>query len=161
MSTPNPMPTLMIAPEQSECLLRVMEAAPGVHRRHQFFLWSRADFQRWLPHKISVCGAYDREQRDVVFDIFNSVPVSEYMLERLKDPRAPFIQGVLAAWRQARYRACRLDVRTLDPEMAADLLELGYHDCVVHGTTRPGRTDEIESLFVFMQADRTYDDGAL
>lgn len=155
------MSPLIIAPEQSECLLRVMEAAPQVHRRHQFFIWSQGDFQRWLPHKISICGAYVREQRDVVFDIFNSVPVPEEVLSQLKGLQSSFMVGVLNAWRRSRYQACRASLQSLDPQVAAQLDDLGYVDCVIHGTTRPGRPHEVESLFVFMQHGQTYDDSVL
>ncbi|GAH24163.1 unnamed protein product, partial [marine sediment metagenome] len=79
------MSTINVAPEQSEVLLRVIEAAPQVCRRHQFFVWSQGDFQRWLPHHISVCGSYDRDQRNVVFDVFNSVPVPDEASLELKN----------------------------------------------------------------------------
>lgn len=149
------MPPFSVATEQSEYLSRVVEAAPQVFRRHQFFVWSQGDFQRWLPHKISICGAYHREQRDVVFDIFNSVPVPEDLLSTLRNPRSAFMQAALSAWRNARYQACRVslsDVTLQSSDIGLGLLALGYQQFVVHGVTRPGRPEEIESFFVFSLA---------
>lgn len=155
------MPYPNIAPEQSECLLRVVEAAPQVRRRHQYFVWCQGDFQRWLPHKFSVCGSYDRDQRDVVFDLFNSVPVPEDIAERLKNARAPLMAAALQCWRRARYQACRLDLVLLDRADPAVrvLLDMGYQHLLIHGLTRPGRPDELESFFVFGHPQRAYDDA--
>ena len=154
------MPYPNIAPEQSECLLRVIEAAPQVRRRHQYFVWCQGDFQRWLPHKFSVCGSYDRDQRDVVFDLFNSVPVPEDIAERLKNARAPLMTAALQCWRRARYQACRLDLILLDKADPAVriLLDMGYQHLLIHGVTRPGRPEELESFFVFGQPQRLYDE---
>ena len=86
------MTSSLFAPDQSEVLLRVVEGAPQVCRRHQFFVWTQGDFQRWLPHKISVCGIYDREQRNLVFDIFNSVPVPDEVLRDAEELRGGAIE---------------------------------------------------------------------
>ena len=155
------MPYPNIAPEQSECLLRVVEAAPQVRRRHQYFVWCQGDFQRWLPHKFSVCGNYDRDQRDVVFDLFNSVPVPEDIAERLKNARAPLMAAALQCWRRARYQACRLDLVLLDRAEPAVriLLDMGYQHLLIHGMTRPGRPEELESLFVFGHPQHAYEDA--
>lgn len=157
MSTPH------TAPDQSEVLLRVIEAAPQVCRRHQFFVWSQGDFQRWLPHKISICGTYDREQREVVFDIFNSVPVPEEVLTGLKNARSDVIQAGLNAWRRARFQAARISLsETGDGQgLNGALMALGYDQILMHGLTRPGRPDELESFFLFAQPRAEYEEGAL
>ncbi|HET8869224.1 MAG TPA: LuxR C-terminal-related transcriptional regulator, partial [Aquabacterium sp.] len=152
-----------IAPEQSECLLRIVEAAPQVRRRHQFFMWSQGDLQRWLPHKISVCGAYDREQRDLVFDIFNSIPVPPDVIEGLKDGRSEIISVAMQTWKRTRQQPCRLvlaDVVGANPVWLA-LRELGFLELLMHGVTRPGRPDEVESFFLFAQPERPYGEAAL
>lgn len=155
------MPYPNIAPEQSECLLRVVEAAPQVRRRHQYFVWCQGDFQRWLPHKFSVCGSYDRDLREVVFDLFNSLPVPEDIADRLKNARAPLMAAALQCWRRARYQACRLDLLLLDKadQAVRILLDMGYQHLLIHGVTRPGRPEELESFFVFGQPQGTYDDA--
>lgn len=153
-----------IAPEQSECLLRVMEAAPQVCRRHQFFVWTQGDLQRWLPHKISICGTYDRDQRDLVFDVFNNVPVPEPFLQAFRDGRSLFLQQALAAWRRGRQQAALLKVSDLsraEPDMLQELAALGYEHVMMHGLTRPGRPDELESFFVFVQSGAPYQSEAL
>jgi len=153
--TPQP-----IAPDQSEVLLRVIEAAPQVCRRHQFFVWTQGDFQRWLPHKLSLCGNYDREQRDVVFDLFNSLPMPEGVTRALRDRRGALIEAALTTWQRGRGQAVVIELAPLaarDPHLA-ELMTLGYERFVVHGLTRPGRPDEVESIFLFGQPGLPADD---
>lgn len=150
-------------PEQSECLLRIIEAAPQVRRRHQFFMWSQGDLQRWLPHKVSVCGSYDREQRDVIFDIFNSIPVPSEVMDELKDARSEIMLTALTAWKRSRQQPCRLDLSELESQnpVWGTLTQLGYHQLLVHGVSRPGRPDELESFFLFAQPSSDYSDEAV
>ena len=77
-----------IAPEHSDCLLRIIEAAAQVRRRYQYFLWTQADMQRLLPHKLAVCGVYDRARRDLVFETLHSVPLAPEALAVLAEPLA-------------------------------------------------------------------------
>ena len=143
-----------IAPEQSECLLRVMEAAPQVCRRHQFFVWTQGDFQRWLPHKVSICGIYDRHHRSLSFDVFNSVPVPDAVLQCFKDGHSQFLQQMLSAWTRGRQEAAVVqisEIPRMDPALLEPLHALGYDHAVMHGLTRPGRPEEIECFFVFLQ----------
>jgi len=157
------MSSLNVAPEQSEVLLRVIESAPQVCRRHQFFVWSQGDFQRWLPHKISVCGTYDRDQRDLVFDIFNSVPVPEEVLQGLKDTRSELMQAALSTWHRSRHQACRMPLIPLHgaPSLRNALASLGYGELLLHGIHRPGRPEEIESFFLFTQPHEAFSDNVL
>ena len=150
--------SLSIAPDQSEVLLRVIEAAPQVCRRHQFFVWTQGDFQRWLPHKISICGSYDRDQRDVVFDIFNSIPLPESVVQSLRSMRSDIVQAALTSWRKGRSQAAVLSLQrdVLPQPLSVALMELGYDQIMVHGLTRPGRADELESFFMFTQPRAEY-----
>jgi transcriptional regulator EpsA len=150
-----------IAPDHSEVLLRVVEAAPQVCRRHQFFVWTQGDFQRWLPHKLSLCGSYDREQRELLFDLFNSLPLPDSVTHALRDSRSKLMAEALSLWQKGRGHAVVLELRRV---LVADLLideliELGYERFIVHGLTRPGRPDEVESLFLFGQQGLTADDA--
>jgi transcriptional regulator EpsA len=156
MSTP-------IAPEQSEVLLRVIEAAPQVCRRHQFFVWSQGDFQRWLPHKLSVCGSYDRDQRDLVFDIFNSLPVPEHVLAGLRDARSDLMRMAINNWHRCRRQACTLPLSAFNGtnKLASTLAELGYGEFLVHGIHRPGRPEELESFFLFGLPSAPYPEDTL
>lgn len=149
--------------EPSECLLRIVEAAPQVSRRHQFFLWSQGDLQRWLPHKLLVCGAYHREFRDLVFDVFNSVPIPEPALRGLQTVREPAIAAAIKRWHLRRQQACWLHRDELpqgDP-VAQMMHEAGYQQLLVHGMSRPGRPDDIESIFLFGAPHHIQDDQAL
>lgn len=149
--------------DSSECLLRIVEAAPQVRRRYQFFLWSQGDLQRWLPHRLLVCAAYDRHQRDLVFDVFNSVPLPEPTLHGLRDSRAPLVALALMAWRRHRLQPCHvLLAEADDPDgHAAALLQAGYGHLLVHGLCRPGRPEEVESFFMFGLPDRRHEEADL
>lgn len=149
--------------EPSECLLRIVEAAPQVNRRYQFFLWSQADLQRWLPHKLLVCGAYHREYRDLVFDVFNSVPIPEAALRGLQSPSGPAIAAAIKRWHQRRQQSCWLHREELPAgDAVAEMMrEAGYQHLLVHGMSRPGRPDEIESFFLFGSPEHVQDDQAL
>ena len=155
-----PQPTLA---DSSECLLRIVESAPQVRRRYQFFLWSQGDLQRWLPHKLLVCGAYDRHNRDLVFDVFNSVPLPDGALQGLQDNRDPLMVMALQAWRQHRLQPCHVHVGDVTEArgVAPALREVGYRQLLVHGISRPGRPEEVESFFIFGLPDQRYDEASL
>lgn len=133
-----------------EGLLRLMEAAPLVHRRHQFFVWTQGDLQRWLPHDLLLCGFYNRDTKALVFDVFNSRPLGDGVVAQLQDASAPWAQALTAAWSAARQQsvAVSLDAHATHSEVLSMLMAGGYDEVLVHGHTRPGRADEIESLFV-------------
>lgn len=152
-----------IAPENSESLLRLIEAAPQVCRRFQFFVWSQGDLQRWLPHKILVCGSYDRDHREVVFDIFNSVPLPDQVVMSLKDTRSALMAAAVQTWRKSRQQAARISLSQMDASdgLWSSLMQEGYDQILVHGLCRPGRPEEIESFFVFAQPGHVYDDSAV
>ncbi|OGA82491.1 MAG: hypothetical protein A2711_15735 [Burkholderiales bacterium RIFCSPHIGHO2_01_FULL_63_240] len=156
------MTTTTIAPDQSEVLLRVIEAAPQVCRRHQFFVWTQGDFQRWLPHKLSLCGSYDRDQRELVFDLFNSLPMPDAVTRALRDRHSMLVSAALTSWQRGRGQAVVLDIRQLPGHdaLVSELVALGYGRFIVHGLTRPGRPDEVESVFLFGQPGPDADDNA-
>lgn len=146
----------------SESMLRIVESAPEVKRRSQFFLWSQSDLQRWLPHKLMACGAYARDRREMVFDAFNSVPVPDQLLRPLLNPHAALIPLAIGAWKRSRMRACLLDL-PMSPGGAPTLqtfIDSGYRQLLVHGVSRPGRPDELESLFILGSPDHRYDEAA-
>jgi transcriptional regulator EpsA len=149
--------------DASEHLLRIVEMAPQVRRRYQFFLWSQGDLQRWLPHKLLVCGAYDRQARDLVFDVFNSVPLSEVAQSALQGQRTQVLAAAMRLWRQHRQQPCLLslaDAAASDAPTQA-LLQSGYQHLLVHGLSRPGRPEDIESFFLFGLPHGTYGHEAL
>ena len=144
-----------IAPEHSESLLRVIEAAAEVRRRYQFFLWTQADVQRLLPHKLAICGAYDRARRDLAIEALYSVPLSAELLESINHVQSPLVQQVLMLWVAGRQQPVVVDLlRQLAHDGAAQrLVQLGYQRLLVHAVCRPGRPTELESFFIFGSPD--------
>lgn len=162
VATPyRPQPT-GLCPSRCEALVRVIEAAPQVRRRHQFFIWSQGSLQDLLPHRLAVCGAYQRRRKELVHDAFHSVVLPEAMLEVLGDGRSALMRSVGNAWVEGGGRALTLEMAPLvgnepiaanraDPATAQRglLLDCGIEQLLVHGVSRPQRPMEIESLFVF------------
>jgi transcriptional regulator EpsA len=145
----------------SECLLRIIEAAGRVQSRAQFFVWSQGDLQRWLPHKLMVCGAFDLVHRHMVFHVFNSVPLSTPLQRALNDSSGPLLQWAQQAWLSNRRQPTRLQV----PKLSADdvsglLLQAQVEQLLAHGLCRPGRPDDIESLFLLASPGREVDDAS-
>lgn len=148
--------------DSSECLLRIVESAPQVRRRYQFFLWSQGDLQRWLPHKLLVCAAYDRQQRDLVFDVFNSVPLPEGLVGVLRDGGSALLARAILTWRQHRQQPCHLVLPEVSQDEAMQQLRsAGYRQWLLHGLSRPARPEEIESFFIFSAPHLTFDEASL
>lgn len=141
----------VIAPEDSECLLRIIESAAQVRRRYQFFLWTQADMQRLLPHKLVVCGAYDRGVRDMMFEPLHSLPLPSDVLGSLADMRMGLTQHLVSVWAEQRQRPLLVDLASCGRHdaVARALHDCGYDNLLVHGVCRPGRPNELESFFVF------------
>jgi transcriptional regulator EpsA len=133
-----------------EGLMRLMEAVPQVYRRHQFFVWTQGDLQRWLPHDLLVCGFYDREARDLVFDVFNSRPLPEGAVNQLVEQPPVWVRALVATWDGVRQTPITVPLVTAAEHhpVLQSLHRAGYQELLVHGHTRPGRPDEIESFFV-------------
>lgn len=144
-----------IAPELSECLLRTVESAAQARRRYQYFLWTQGDMQRLLPHKLSVCGVYDRHRRDMSFEVFYSVPVPSDALADLSNGYSSLMRQLLDAWYLGRQQPVAVGLETLpEQDATAELLvQAGYRHLLVHAVHRPSRPKELESFFVFGSPD--------
>lgn len=144
---------LNLTPPQGEAVLRLVEAAPLVWRRHQFFIWSQGPLHALLPHELLVCGAYLRQQRSLSFFVFQSVVLSPAVLGVLKDGNSALMRTLTAAWVQGHGRAALLDGSRLPAEAQSQwqqlAQELGSSHLLVHGVARPQRPSEIESFFIF------------
>lgn len=151
-----------IDPGLSECLLRTVESASQVRRRYQFFLWTQGDMQRLLPHKLAVCGIYDRTRRDLNFEVLYSVPLPAEALARLSAGQSGFMHHLLQAWQAARQQPVVVDMALLaeTDETAALLLACGYQRLLVHAVSRPARPGELESFFAFGNLESQPDAGA-
>lgn len=124
-----------------------------VKRRHQFYHWTQGDMQRLVPHKLAACGAYDHSLRDLSFNVFNSVPIAPALLMGLSDAGTPLMAFLRAAWDRAGQQVCWVDVHDLASTdvVVKGLCDSGYRWLLVDGHTRPGRSHELETFFVFGQ----------
>jgi transcriptional regulator EpsA len=134
-------------------IVQVIESAVEVRRRYQFFVWTQGTLQVLLPHKVAICGVYERSRKQVQLEVFNSILVSAQVLALLTDGQSPLMQHVVGAWVNNRGRPLVVDLKTLTTRAAitaaASLLAAGFHELLVHGVSRPQRASEIETLFVF------------
>ncbi len=150
---PEPGQAVDLSPQQAQAVVRLLEVAPSVWRRHQFFHWAQSQLHALLPHQILVCGAYQRQHRTVAFDVFHSVVLSEEVLAIFADGASALMRSATAAWVEGLGRPLVLDLICLAGDAQAQALRLqqesGIAHLLVHGVARPHRPAEIESLFVF------------
>jgi transcriptional regulator EpsA len=146
--------SMLLGPRQAEALVRTIEVATAVHRRYQFFVWTQSQVHVLLPHQVLVCGAYQRQQRSVVYEAFHSVVLPPEVLQPLTDPGSALLRAVVDGWIEARHRPLLFDLRrALLPERAENLAllhDFGAGTVLVHGVARPQRPAEIETLFLFL-----------
>jgi transcriptional regulator EpsA len=136
-----------------ETLARLMERAPAVQRRHQFFVWSQSELQALLPHAVLTCAAWSRARRELEFDLFHAIVLPAPVLASLAEARGPLLAAVASAWVQGGGRALVLPLAHFTAEAAGPAAQLalasGAASLLVHGVARPQRPAEIETLFAF------------
>lgn len=154
------MSNLDLEPEHAESMLRLIEAALLVKRRHQFYHWTQGDMQRLVPHRVSSCGAYDMGVRDLAFSVLNSVPLPDELLSPLSDTHSVVMSYLRAQWIKGGQQVCWTDIHSLaqHDQAARALSELGYRWLLTHGVCRPGRPQDFETFFVFGQPGSLPDD---
>jgi transcriptional regulator EpsA len=144
--------------QQADALIRVIETAVEVRRRHQFFVWAQSYLQSFVPHQLAICGAYQRTRRDILFEAFNSVPVPPSLLASMTDGGSTLMQHLIGLWIERRGRALVLDLHQMtgagSGAESKGLIELGFDELLVHGVSRPQRPTELESLFIFSPVRR-------
>ena len=47
---------------RAEAIVQAVESAVDVRRKYQFFVWTQGSVQTLLPHKLAVCGVYERSR---------------------------------------------------------------------------------------------------
>ena len=141
-----------ISDTQSQAVVRLMESAPLVARRDQFFGWTQRQLQALIPHQVMVCGAYQRHRRGLVFDVHHTVPLSAGTLQALCDTDGTLVRSVMAAWVAGRGRPLALPLSLLGEAAAALQTERKLGELLVHGVSRPQRPPEIETMFMFATA---------
>ena len=149
---------LILTPQHAEAIVRVVESAPHVRRRYQFFVWTQSQLQALLPHQILSCGAYQRQHRDLVFEVFHNVVLPPELLDCLTLMQGPLLRALSAAWVEGRGHPLLLEPARLAGAglgSAVALLQTnGIEALIVHGVSRPQRPGEIESFFVFASTGR-------
>ena len=140
--------SLIFSTEQAQALVRLVEAAPAVRRRYQFFVWTQSQMQALLPHQVLVCGAYQRHRRALVLDTFHNIVLGPELLQQLAEPDGPLVAAIAQHWVGGRGQPLALALARLDTAGARLRSELGYSHLLVHGVARPQRPAEIESLFI-------------
>ena len=153
ITAPSSGAALNLSPPQGEALLRLVEQAHQVWRRHQFFLWSQGPLHALLPHELLVCGAYSRHKRSLSFSVFQSVVLSPLTLNLFTGGDSALLRVLCASWVQSQGQAALFDGTQLVGEAQTQwqqlMRELGATQLLVHGVARPQRPSEIESLFIF------------
>ena len=86
---------LILDTAQAQAIVRLVESAPAVRRRYQFFVWTQSQMQALLPHQLLVCGAYQRQQRAVVMDIFHNIVLPPEVLQPLTGPDSPLVEALV------------------------------------------------------------------
>lgn len=141
-----------LSPGQAQALLRLVEAAPDVRRRYQFFTWMQGQLSPLLPHTVALCGAYSRGRRQLVFEVFNAVPLPQGALVQLSSPESPLLQHLAQAWVQAEgrplVRPLAEAARSAPGGEVQALGQAGVERLLVHGVSLPDRLHEIVTLFV-------------
>jgi transcriptional regulator EpsA len=148
--------SLEMSVAQMQALVRAIEAAPSVKRRYHFFVWMQNHLHVLLPHVLAVCGSYQRQRREVVFEAFHSVVLPAPTLDMLTGAGPAMMAGLSRAWVENQGRALALSThRPADAALASGFAELaagGLGHLVLHGVARPQRPAELESLFVLAGA---------
>jgi len=146
---------VLLSPEQAQAVVRLVEGAPAVRRRYQFFVWTQSQMQALLPHQLLVCGAYQRQRRALVLDAFHNVVLPADLLQTLTDVNSPLLQALQQAWLDGRGKPRAVPLAGLAAlggaaAPAAQGLQraLGWTHLLVHATSRPQRLNEIETLFI-------------
>ncbi len=138
---------------QAQALLRLVESAPGIHRRSQFFTWMQSHLQVLVPHVLAVCGSYDRGLQRVGFDVFNSSVMPRQLIHALSGSESSLMNRLVRAWveREGRPLAVELGPGSIHALAAecAELGKVGLTRIAVHGVARPNRAHEIETFFMF------------
>jgi transcriptional regulator EpsA len=148
--------SLVIPAREAEGLVRLIEAAPGVRRRYQFFVWMQSHVHLLLPHAVAVCGSYRRPLRDLAFEAFHSIVLDDATLAQFSGSCSPALAQITRHWVDHGGTPAVLALAALEgqsePETAAiwrALQQVGLGHLLIHGVARPDRPSEIESLFVF------------
>jgi len=138
---------------RAQAIVHSIECAVDVRRRYQFFVWTQGSVQTLLPHKLAICGFYDRARKEVRLEAFNSIVIPAGVLAAMTDGQSQLMQFVINAWINNRGRALIVHLSSISARPIAPAVEAlrcaGFTKLLVHAVSRPQRATEIETLFVF------------
>jgi transcriptional regulator EpsA len=135
--------------DSARALLRVVESAPAVRRRYQFFMWLQTQLQPLLPHQLALCAAYNRHRRQLQFEVFNSIVLPAPLMLQLGSAESPLLQQLVAMWIDGGGEARGLPLDGARGDEALALRAAGVTRLLLHGVSRPDRLHEVSSFFVF------------
>jgi transcriptional regulator EpsA len=142
---------------QVQALVRVIESAPAIRRRYQFFVWMQNHLHVLVPHVLAVCGSWQRQRRELVFEVFNSVALPAPTLAALSGTAPPLMGHAARAWVCRQGRPLGMATRGGEPtdlaELRHELAAAGMGHFVLHGVSRPQRPSELETLFLLAGPD--------
>lgn len=147
--------SLNIPVREAEGLVRLIEAAPGVRRRYQFFVWMQTHVHLLLPHEIAVCGVWRRQVRDLAWESFHGVVLDDAVLDAITATGSTPMRQVMRRWLGQGGAPVAVSLDTLRADAEDDgvwrgLAERGVGHVLAHGVSRPDRPSEVESLFLFL-----------
>lgn len=144
----------------AEGIVRIIEASAAVQRRYQFFVWVQSHLQHMLPHTLLVCGAWHRTSKDLVFEAFNNVPITQETLAALCQPRSALMRELQQEWVDGGGGSKVVDVAGLAARVpAAQLMALhgaGLQEFLLHAVSRPYRSSELETLFLLARPSQPW-----
>ena len=136
---------------RAQAIVHVIESAVDVRRRYQFFVWTQSSFQHLLPHKVAICGVYERSRKQVRLEVFNSIVVPAPVLALLTDGQSPLMQQIVSAWINNHGRPLIVKLNALSGRLTAaaaeGLRDAGFTELLVHGVSRPQRASNVQGAF--------------
>src|SRR5262245_40461863 len=129
--------------ERPDVLVRAIEAAVEVRRRFQFYEWAQSYLQALIRNQLVVCGSYQRAQRDLVFEVFNSIAVPATVLASTTNAHSALMRSIIDGWVAGRGRPLMFHLSDWTVSAGATeqeaLICAGFDGLLVHGVARPQR----------------------
>lgn len=86
VATPQEMNVVILCDREREYLVRAIESALHVRKRHQFYLWAQGQLRGLLPHEVLACIHLDQSDQVAQLEIFHSRLLDEQQQEALCHP---------------------------------------------------------------------------
>ena len=86
VATPPEMNVVILCDREREYLVRAIESALHVRKRHQFYLWAQGQLRGLLPHEVLACIRLDKSDQVAQIEIFHSRVLDPQQQEVLCHP---------------------------------------------------------------------------